>query len=80
VQEEAEQVEQVQRSGLRTLMQAGTSITATVVTSPLQLLEAVKRGDEHIEIKNHLDLTPLQPLGEYLLGNVSSTVKSIRVR
>lgn len=55
----------------------------TIVTTPEQLLEAVQRGDEHIEVQKHLDLTGLamQNCGggvNCILGAVPATVKTIR--
>lgn len=66
-------------------MQSASTANVTAVTSPEQLLAAVKRGDEHIEIQAHLDLTSIPPLdnsGAYpiILGFVEKSVKSIRVR
>lgn len=56
----------------------------TIVTTPEQLQEAVQRGDEHIEVQKHLDLTGLamQNCGggvNCILGAVPATVKTIRV-
>lgn len=59
----------------------------TIVTSPLTLQEAIAAGAEHIEIRAHLDLTVLEKPEQvapasvtYILGTVTSSVKSIRVR
>lgn len=55
--------------------------SVTVVKGAAALQEAVQRGDPHIEIQAHLDLTGLKPLTKgLLLGIVPPTVRSIRVR
>jgi hypothetical protein len=52
----------------------------TVVKGAQALQDALQRGDPHIEIQSHLDLTFLRPLQHrLLLGIVPSTVRSIRV-
>lgn len=61
----------------------------TVVTTAQQLQEAIAAGKEHIEIRQHLDLTTLHivesdgktPIDEddAILGAVPPSVKSIRV-
>lgn len=61
------------------------------VATPEELLAAVQRGVQHIEVTDHLDLTTLEPPGDdyevtasenapdILLGVVPQAVKSIRV-
>lgn len=53
--------------------------SVTLVHTPMQLQEAVKRGDEHIEIREHLDLSRTPPLTDFFLGPLPPSVKSIRV-
>jgi hypothetical protein len=73
-------------AGLRTLQQSKPNVTA--VSTPQQLLDAVSRGDAHIEIRQHLDLTTVTPLhvdGLFMTfsGHPDSfpgSVLSIRVR
>lgn len=63
-------------------MQAASTANVTVVSTPTALIAAVTRGDPHIEIRDHLDMTTVE-LGEYesvYLENPPSTVKSIRAR
>jgi hypothetical protein len=67
-------------AGLRALQQSTPKVTA--VSTPQQLLDAASRGDAHIEIRQHLDLTtatPLEPVPR-ILGGLPSSVQSIRVR
>lgn len=52
----------------------------TVVTTTEELRNATERGEAHIEIRDHLDLTSLPLDGFELLGEIPSTVQSIRVR
>jgi hypothetical protein len=71
-------------AGLRTLQQSKPKVTA--VSTPQQLLDAVSRGDAHIEIRQHLDLTMVTPLNvdgdsPTILGDpLPGSVQSIRVR
>jgi hypothetical protein len=46
-------------ASLRTLQQSKPKVNA--VSTPQQLLHAVSRGDAHIEIRQHLDLTTVAP-------------------
>lgn len=70
--------------GASRVLQQAASANVTVVTTAEKLMEAVDAGDPHIEIRAHLNLTTLDPIdtgdGEYLLGTIPSTVRSIRVR
>lgn len=63
---------------------ASAEVDKTVVKTAEELQAAVKRGDVHIEIQDHLDLTDLEMQDcegkSCILGLVPSTVKSIRVR
>lgn len=56
----------------------------TVVNTAAQLLGAVLKGQQHIEIQSHLDLTKLQArasrLTDGVFGDVPASVQSIRVR
>lgn len=57
----------------------------TVVKTAEELESAVQRGDEHIELQAHLDLTGLKMKDcgggvNCLLGPIPASVKSIRVR
>ena len=56
----------------------------TICTTAEQLQAAVVAGQQHIEVRDHLDLTTLDFPGEFLrdglLGRVPPTVRSIRVR
>ena len=66
-------------SNSRTGGDGGASVT--VVRSARALQEAVGRGDAHIEIQAHIDLTSLKPPSKgLLLGVVPPTVRSIQVR
>lgn len=62
------------------------SVKISKVSSAQELLDAVDRGDPHIEIQSHLDLRTIEALkfrtGNLLgvLGILPSTVQSIRVR
>jgi hypothetical protein len=73
-----------QGSALRALLQSTAKVTA--VSTPQQLLDAKIRGDAHIEIRQHLDLTTVSYLDASeigvpkLLGYLPDSVKSIRVR
>lgn len=55
------------------------SITVTVVQTAQQLKDAVVRGDAHIEIQAHLDLSTIEPVDFRMLGVLPDTVKSIQV-
>jgi hypothetical protein len=73
------------QAGLRSLKQS--TLKFTVVRTPKQLLDAVSRGDAHIEIRQHLDLTMVTPLGggakdnvPNILSRLPPSVQSIRVR
>jgi hypothetical protein len=54
----------------------------TAVWTPQELLEAVTRGDKHILIRQHLDLTSIDALetgaNPIILGDTSA-IQSIRV-
>lgn len=52
----------------------------TVVTTAQQFKSAVVRGDEHIELQAHLDMSTVDPVDFRILGILPETVKSIRVR
>lgn len=72
---------QFQRS--RALRQQAPDIIE--VRTAQELVTAVERGDVHIEIREHLDLTGISPLGNLdpgpvLLGEIPLSVQSIRVR
>ena len=57
---------------MRALQQQVTEAEVTVVTTPQQLLDAVDNRSKHIEIREHLDLTTVQPEdtgGHELLGS-----------
>lgn len=77
LQEGLQKAEMPEQSALRTLAQSSASVT--LVRTASQLKEAVKRGDAHIEIKEHLDLSTVPPVDSYFLGTLPSTVRSIRV-
>ena len=62
---------------MRALQQAGE---VAVVETAEALQEAVAAGKAHIEIRAHLDLTVLDMIDGYILGDVPETVNSIRVR
>lgn len=54
--------------------------SVTVVKTARALQDAVQKGEAHIEIQQHLDLTGLKPITRgLLLGVVPETVRSIRV-
>jgi hypothetical protein len=62
-----------------------TAAGRTVVKTPQELQQAVQRGDVHIEVQEHLDLTGLEMIDcgggvNCLLGQVPKSVKTIRVR
>lgn len=65
-------------------LQADSNVT--VVTTAEELLEAVTRGDPHIELQAHLDLTSQDFIVEersqfkFLMGSIPASVESIRVR
>lgn len=80
-------------AGLRALMQsaADAGTNATSVATAEELMAAVVRGDQHIVIQSHLDLTSVEPLsadrnlpdfhqGNTLLDQIPVSVDSIRVR
>jgi hypothetical protein len=86
--QDSEQGQALRPAGLRALQQSKPKVTA--VSTPQQLLDAVSRGDAHIEIRQHLDLTTVVPLEvddvpafSTILGDASifpDSVQSIRVR
>jgi hypothetical protein len=55
--------------------------SVTVVNSSEALLAAVKRGDSHIQLRAHLDLTDMALNGaSSVLGEIPWAVQSIQVR
>lgn len=66
-----------ENSGLRNLQQVDE---LTVVTTAEELRVALLAGAEHIEVREHLDLTTLElQAGNRILGVVPESVRSIRV-
>lgn len=45
----------------RSLKQQTAGAEATVVATPQEFIDAVEKGDLHIEVQAHLDLTTIQP-------------------
>eukprot|EP00892_Ulva_mutabilis_P011575 jgi/Ulvmu1/8790/UM048_0045.1 len=56
----------------------GVPRAVTIVATPQQLKDAVLRGDEHIELREHLDMSLVEPVDFRILGILPDTVKSIR--
>ena len=73
---------------LRRLQQDAGAAGATVVVTAGELQEAVARGDAHIEVRRHLDLSALEPRAgtaapgfeKLALGALPPSIKSLRVR
>jgi hypothetical protein len=79
--------ERVQGHALRPVVSRNlqqTTPQVTAVSTPQQLLTAVTRGDTHIEVRQHLDLTTVTARDNIedpvLLGNLPESIQSIRVR
>lgn len=76
------------RAQRRRLQQGAAAGAVTVVVTAQELQEAVARGDTHIEVRRHLDLSPLAPrrgvavtgFETLALGQLPASVKSLRVR
>ena len=80
----------VQEAGRR-LMEAAPSGDLSVVKTAEELIAAVERGGQHIELHDHIDFTSSTPRTPYyhdgklsgfdrMLGTLSKTTQSIRVR
>jgi hypothetical protein len=68
------------RGGLQRGLQASTQRWhVTVVTTAIEFQQAVAAGEAHIEIRAHLDLSDLELLGPFILGDIPPTVQSIQV-
>ena len=62
---------------------ASKIITITVVNNAEELQIAIEQGAEHIEVRQHLDISKLSidaAEGPALLGQVPESVKSLQVR
>jgi hypothetical protein len=60
-------------------------VAITLVQTAQELRDAIERGDRHIELREHLDLRQMQPMGQNskvqgFLGKLPLTIRSIRVR
>ena len=65
---------------MRVLQDTGQASPVAASTGP-ELMEAVFQGAEHILLTAHVDLVALrnESTGDYLLGKIPTTIKSIRV-
>lgn len=72
------------RKKMRALQQHAEQAEVTVVATPQELLDAVKRGAQHVVINAHLDLTTVEPMGQFSIFDdetmTDQTIQSIRVR
>ena len=64
---------------LRKIQESAASAGATAVSTAEELADAVTKGVEHIELRNHLDLTNWNKGEDTILGFLPKTVKSMRV-
>jgi hypothetical protein len=72
--QDSDQGHALRPAGLRALQQSKPKVTA--VSTPQQLLDAVSRGDDHIEIRQHLNRTAVVPLRPPLVDGFPATILS----